>query len=501
MKQIINPHMGLLAVGVLQPASAREVYAFQNTVFRSGGKLPPVDDFEGFLHAQLQSGHLLQVRSGPEALYSLTLHGNHYLPLRVRKLRDKLRMYLLRDAHRRRVASSPGNTDEGLAGASPAPDTSSGLKRTAANKFGRPGQIYWPRIQWQFEEETGLTRSPGDSFPALLSFETETQAAEAAGTSTTEFVLDYAGLGLCLGVSTKIISQIAHNPDRHYRHFVLPKKGGGERPIESPRVFLRVIQWFLADFVFHDLTFHNSVHSFVLGRSIVTNAEYHVRRAFVANVDIKGFFSNITEDMVGECLKRNGFKPVECGLLAKLCTNENRLPQGAPSSPILSNAILYEFDRQMERNCSDRLLQYSRYADDITISGEDRAEVQRGIRRCQTLLREQYNLELHEDKTRIASKSGQQRVTGVVVNQSVVPPRVFRRRIRAMFHQASLSPHKYVTQITELRGYVGFLKSFPKLREAQDIIGYEKILTDLQSIKRETPRVRARSTAGQSPAG
>jgi retron-type reverse transcriptase len=495
MKQIINPHTGLLAVGVLQPTSAREVYAFVNTVFRSGGKLPPVDDFEDFLRGQLQSGHVLQVRQGPEALYSLTLHGNHYLPLKIRKLRDKLRMYLLRDAHRRRVIRSPGETDEGLAGVSPAPDTSSGLKRTAANKFSRTGQIYWPRIQWQLEGKTGLTRSPGDKFPALLSFESEAQAADAAGTLALGFTLDYVGLALCLGVSTKLISQIAHNPERHYRHFVLPKKGGGKRPIESPRVFLRVVQWFLADFIFKDLALHDSVHSFVLGRSIVTNAQFHVRRGFVGNVDIKNFFGSITKDMVSKCLRQNGFKPVECDLLATLCTNEDHLPQGAPASPVLSNAILYRFDKRIERDCSDRLLQYSRYADDITISGEDRVQVQLGIRRSQTLLKELYNLELHEDKTRIASKGGQQRVTGVVVNQNVVPPRLFRRRVRAMFHQASLTPHTHVARLTELRGYVGFLKSFPKLKEAPEIIGYEKILATLESIKRETPRGQTRTAA------
>jgi len=249
-------------------------------------------------------------------------------------------------------------------------------------------------------------------------------------------------------------------------------------------VFLRVVQWFLADFIF-SLTVHNSVHSFVLGRSIITNAELHVCRAFLGNVDIRGFFSNITKDMVAECLKQNGYRPVECDLLARLCTNENHLPQGAPTSPRLSNAILYQFDLRMKRICRERSLQYSRYADDITISGDDREKVKRAIRSSQVFLRIEFNLELNEQKTRIASRGGQQRVTGVVVNQDVAPPRIFRRRIRAMFHQASLRPREYMDQVAELRGYVGFLKSFPKLREAQEIAGYEEIVLDLQDRKRE----------------
>lgn len=484
MKRIINPHMSLLAVGVLQPTAPKEVHAFLSTVFGSGGKLPPVDDFEHFLREQLQYKRVLQVLPGPEPLYSLTLDGNHYLPLPIWKLRDKLRMYLLRDVHRRRIITSPGDTDEGLAGVSPASDTSSGLKRTAANKLGRTGQVYWPRIQWQFAEKTGLTPSPRDIFPPLLSFRDVGQVSNASGISAREFMIDYVTLGLCMGVSTKLISQIAHNPERHYRHFTLPKKGGGERPIESPRVFLRVVQWFLADFIFNDLNIHNSVHSFVFGRSIVTNAQLHVGRTFVGNADIKNFFGKITREMIDNLLRRNGFNPAESGLLASLCTNENHLPQGAPTSPVLSNSILYEFDRRMERICSEGLLQYSRYADDITISGEDRAQVRRAIRRSQSLLGKLYNLELHEQKTRISSRGGQQRVTGVVVNHDAAPPRIFRRRIRAMFHQASLRPREYMEQVTELRGYVGFLKSFPKLGEAREIARYEETLRGLQNIKR-----------------
>lgn len=138
----------------------------------------------------------------------------------------------------------------------------------------------------------------------------------------------------------------------------------------------------------------------------------------------------------------------------------------------------------MERICSEGLLQYSRYADDITISGEDRAQVRRAIRRSQSLLGKLYNLELHEQKTRISSRGGQQRVTGVVVNHDAAPPRIFRRRIRAMFHQASLRPREYMEQVTELRGYVGFLKSFPKLGEAREIARYEETLRGLQNIKR-----------------
>src|SRR5207244_6780711 len=101
---------------------------------------------------------------------------------------------------------------------------------------------------------------------------------------------------------------------------------------------------------------------------------------------------------------------------------------------------------------------------DLTISGDDRAQVEHAIRHSGVLLEKQYKLKFHEKKTRIASRGGQQRVTGVVVNDDATPPRVFRRRVRSIFHQASLRPNDYVERITELRGYVGFMTSVLKLK-------------------------------------
>src|ERR1700674_5523785 len=186
MKKIINPQMGLFATGVLQPASAQEVRGFLGTIFKDAGELPPDQDFRSFLEGQLLLRRVIKVSPGENDLYSLTLSGNHYLSPALRKSRDKYRMYLLRDAHRARIVMSRGEADAGLAGASPAADTSTGVKGSAANKvgltaFGRRfahGQPYWPRISWQFVDKTGLTRPPRDNFPLLLSFNSTYQFAE-----------------------------------------------------------------------------------------------------------------------------------------------------------------------------------------------------------------------------------------------------------------------------------------------------------------------------------
>lgn len=164
-----------------------------------------------------------------------------------------------------------------------------------------------------------------------------------------------------------------------------------------------------------------------------------------------------------------------------LCTYKSCLPQGAPTSPAISNVILYDFDQKMNEFCGHQSLWYSRYADDITISGDNKLHVRKAISRAESLLQKSYSMRLNRDKTRISSRGGQQRVTGVVVNSEASPPRTFRRRVRAAFHHASLKPKDYIERISELGGYIGYLKNFPRFEGSREITEYEKILINLRA--------------------
>jgi hypothetical protein len=488
VKKVINAHLALFAVGVLQPASPREVRGFLRTVFSEGGGLPPIAEFSQFLQKQWMDGRLVRLFPQGAEFYSLTLSGTQYLPRNLRRTRDKFRMYLLRDAHRARILVSRGVPDEELAGASPAADTSTDVKGSAANKLGRTtfgrrfayGQPYWPRIQGQFVSKTGPGRTPRDTFPDLLSFVTQDQVNEAGHSG---FRFDYFGLGLCLSISPQLIWKIANAPDQFYRSFSLPKKGGGERQIESPRIFLKVIQWFLADFVFDDLPVHPSVHSFTIGRSVATNALSHERRSFVGNVDIEDFFGSITRELVSNLLLQNRFDHVEAEIISRLCTKQNRLPQGAPTSPVISNAVLYDFDSAASKECERHMLTYTRYADDITVSGDNRQDVIGMMNFIGQFLQEHYALRLNQQKTRIAGRGWQQRVAGVVVNEQAAPPRVLRRKIRAAFHNVSNTPEVSSERALELSGYLGYLNMFPKFAGTEVLQRYATILREARGLR------------------
>jgi retron-type reverse transcriptase len=122
----------------------------------------------------------------------------------------------------------------------------------------------------------------------------------------------------------------------------------------------------------------------------------------------------------------------------------------------------------MSKISVDKGLDYSRYADDITFSGESRSDIEYMVSKCRELLSaEGFNLK--DKKSRVASKHASQRVTGLVVNEKVQPPREYRRKLRAIFNNALINPQEYVDRLDELYGYFGYLSSFDGARNARQI--------------------------------
>ncbi len=483
MTQILNPNSVMVALGVLQPATTFEIIGFLRTMLPNAGELPGPDDILAFLKEREAVGHVLRVVRSDDhpSQYALTLAGHRYLTVGQRRVRDKLRFYLLRDAHRARFRLS----DEGakrLVGASPTSDASLSIKGSVANKVGQrvpSGRPYWPRIARQFDIRTGSSASSSDTFPEWLSFRNQRQCELAADFDPNDFELDFEGLAACIGVSPKIISQIANAPARHYRSFLIAKKSGDSREISSPRVFLRVIQWFLDDFILCHLPVHNAVNSFAYGRSVLTNALPHVGQPFVGTIDIEDFFGSVTDKSVLELLQSFGFRKHEATLIAALTTKNGSLPQGAPTSAVLSNAVLYDFDEKLTLLCAASGASYTRYADDITISAATRGEVSKCLAVARGMLAKA-GLRINESKTRISSQGSQQNVTGVVVNDRAQPSRLKRRRLRAKFHNAKLSESVTTKEIASLRGHLSYMKMFPALAETRQVRRLEDDLTQIQ---------------------
>jgi len=158
--------------------------------------------------------------------------------------------------------------------------------------------------------------------------------------------------------------------ERRYASFPIPKKRGGTRLISAPVTPLKIIQRKLHQVLLAVYQPKSTVHGFMPGRSIVTNAKDHAGRRYVLNVDLEDFFPSINFGRVYGMFKGIPYKKNSqiASLLAAICCFDNKLPQGAPTSPIVSNMICAKMDSQLRRMAQRYRCTYTRYGDDITFS-------------------------------------------------------------------------------------------------------------------------------------
>lgn len=234
-----------------------------------------------------------------------------------------------------------------------------------------------------------------------------------------------------------------------YDIYRIPKKLGGYREIYSPRIPLKCMLWDVL--VLLDAFFEPSACAtgFIKGKSIADNARTHVGKNYVFNIDLQNFFPSITRDRVFKTLLAAPFNFTQrhAGWLADLCTtkmygiepepglSKRRVPQGAPISPIISNAVCARLDRRLDGLAHEFGLVYSRYADDITFSsGHNIYQDGSKFRKKLEAIIIEEGFTLNPKKTRLQHRSQHQDVTGLVVNQKVNITRRWIKDVRAILH-------------------------------------------------------------------
>jgi len=223
-----------------------------------------------------------------------------------------------------------------------------------------------------------------------------------------------------------------------YQEFSIPKRSGGKRTIEAPSPELKSVQRQILRRVLGRLRAHPAATGFERGSSIVRHARQHQGRAVVMRLDVKDFFPSTTATRLRRYFRRIGWNRPATAILLRLCAHKGRLPQGAPTSPRLSNLVNYRIDARLAGMASRLGAVYTRYADDITLSfdHEDHAKVhylQRFVRKV--LLSEGYVLHTRK-KLSVRRRHHRQLVTGLVVNERVNLPRPVRRWLRAVEHRS-----------------------------------------------------------------
>lgn len=267
-------------------------------------------------------------------------------------------------------------------------------------------------------------------------------------------------LAALLGVKASTLTYVLYKlkPTTQYTSFTIPKKTGGTRTILAPSGRLKGLQTCLSNLLQDCIVEINKTkradgkykstlsHGFVRERSIITNAMMHLNQKNVLNIDLKDFFDSFNFGRVrGFFISNNHFKlnPHIATVIAQIACYDNKLPQGSPCSPVITNLITHSLDIQLASLSKINSCSYSRYADDITISTrethfpksimhENGGEYIAGARLKSEIKRAGF--EINNRKTRIQYKDSRQEVTGLVVNKKPSVKNEYWRTVKSQCH-------------------------------------------------------------------
>jgi RNA-directed DNA polymerase len=270
----------------------------------------------------------------------------------------------------------------------------------------------------------------------------------------------------------------------HYHRWTVPKRDGGARLISAPKPDLKRAQAWIARTITEHLPVHGAAHGFLGGRSTVTNATVHSGADVVIKLDLREFYPSITFPRVKGVFRKAGYGEQVATVLALLCTESPReelmidgktyhvavgprsLPQGAPTSPSITNTLALRLDTRLAGLARKLGVRYTRYADDLTFSGHggDGAPVGKLIDAVRRIAADE-GFAVHEKKTRIMRAGRRQKVTGLVVNRAgkgaqapaVRVPRSLVRQLRAAIHNRENGRPGKGESLAVLRGWAAYV--------------------------------------------
>lgn len=240
-------------------------------------------------------------------------------------------------------------------------------------------------------------------------------------------IFDFNHLCLLLGKKHTFLASVVNSSENFYRCFEIPKRSGGVRKIEAPFHSLFECQSWIYNNILKNIKIHNKATGFTFKKSIITNAKIHVNQKDFLKIDIENFFSSITINQIIAIFKNLGYNNYVSFYLASICCKDGVLPQGAPTSPYLSNLASRNLDYRINLLSNHFSVNYSRYADDLAFSGDKipykfLSYVENIVREC--------GLELNKNKTFFQphEKKGKRILTGISISGEVIKvPRAYKK--------------------------------------------------------------------------
>ncbi len=284
-----------------------------------------------------------------------------------------------------------------------------------------------------------------------------------------------------LKIERKTLTNVLYykHVENYYHSFVIPKKSGEPREINAPTGILKVIQKKLSNrlYAYRDYICEengiklNITHAFERKKGIITNASIHKNKRYIINIDLKDFFDSFHFGRVkGYFLKNEHFKlPLEVAtVLAQLTCYNGKLPQGAPTSPIITNLICNVMDYKLLALSKKYHLDYTRYADDLTFSTNYKNIIKEYDKFYNSLneivLRSGFDI--NPNKTKLTFRDSRQTVTGLIVNKKVNIDRRYYKNVRAMAYSLYTTGKFYIDgeegSITQLEGKFSFINEIER---------------------------------------
>lgn len=227
---------------------------------------------------------------------------------------------------------------------------------------------------------------------------------------------------------------ILRDTSEHYSHFKLSKRSGGYRTISAPNATLLNLQKIIYKRILLSVNVHPASMGFRQNISVTHNAKAHLGNEQILKADIVDFFGSIKKYRIIKAFEKIGYPVNISQVLAELCTLEGKLPQGAVTSPALSNIIAYDMDVKLASVAQENNLTYTRYADDLTFSGED-ISFELTLSEIDRIIREEKFI-LQRKKTRFLTEKKRKIVTGISVSsgEKLMIPKAKKREIRKNVH-------------------------------------------------------------------
>lgn len=285
--------------------------------------------------------------------------------------------------------------------------------------------VRWDTYERKFREKAvqqGIKQEKIDKWVAY---------ARALHDQKLPIIFDQTHFALLLGIDNEYLHAMSNAPEHFYRSFYIPKRNGSRRRIDEPLPDLKKIQSWILQEILYRIPVSKFAKAYIPNISIKDNARFHRNQKIVMAVDVKNFFPSIKSGYVLGVFLSAGYNVSVAVLLTRLCCLRESLPQGAPTSAYLSNLVMRTFDHNVSGYCISKGIRYTRYADDLTFSGDfDIAAVLYKVDHELKYL----GLKRNPKKLKVMRNSDCQRTTGIVVNEKQQVSRDYRMKIRQEVH-------------------------------------------------------------------